>query len=36
MREARQVIAEWLKGMGLELKPSKTRVGHTLREVDGR
>ncbi len=36
VREARQVIAEWLKGMGLELKPSKTRVGHTLREVDGR
>ena len=36
VREARQVIAEWLKGMGLELKPSKTRIGHTLREVDGR
>lgn len=31
-----QVIAqEWLKGMGLELKPSKTRIAHTLEEVDG-
>jgi RNA-directed DNA polymerase len=36
VREAREVIAEWLKGMGLELKPSKTRIGHTLREVGGR
>ena len=24
------VISEWLKGMGLELKPSKTRLAHTL------
>jgi RNA-directed DNA polymerase len=36
VREAQEVIAEWLKGMGLELKPSKTRIGHTLREVGGR
>src|SRR5262249_19896307 len=36
VREAQTVIAEWLKTMGLELKPSKTRIGHTLREVDGR
>jgi RNA-directed DNA polymerase len=36
VRESQQVLAEWLKGMGLELKPSKTRVGHTLYEVDGR
>jgi len=33
---AQVVIAEWLKTMGLELKPSKTRIGHTLREVGGR
>jgi RNA-directed DNA polymerase len=25
-----KVIAEWLKGMGLKLKPSKTRITHTL------
>jgi RNA-directed DNA polymerase len=36
VRECQQVVAEWLRGMGLELKPSKTRVGHTLKEVDGR
>lgn len=36
VREAQEVIAAWLKGMGLELKPSKTRIGHTLREVGGR
>src|SRR5262249_38314766 len=36
VREAQQAIAEWLKVMGLELKPSKTRIGHTLNEVDGR
>ena len=26
----RELIAEWLKDMGLELKPSKTRIAHTL------
>ena len=29
-----QVIAEWLKGMGLELKPSKTRLTHTLNKYE--
>jgi len=29
------VISEWLKGIGLELKPSKTRLAHTLIEIDG-
>src|SRR5262249_14131035 len=33
VRGAQAVIAEWLRTMGLELKPSKTRIGHTLREV---
>ncbi len=28
------IISEWLKGMGLELKPSKTRITHTL-HADG-
>ncbi|MEL7039825.1 MAG: group II intron maturase-specific domain-containing protein, partial [Cyanobacteria bacterium J06592_8] len=27
-----EFIADWLKGMGLELKPSKTRLAHTLEE----
>ncbi|EAW37046.1 group II intron reverse transcriptase/maturase [Lyngbya sp. PCC 8106] len=26
----RETVSEWLKGMGLELKPSKTRIAHTL------
>ncbi|MEB3280843.1 MAG: reverse transcriptase domain-containing protein [Lyngbya sp.] len=30
-----QVIAEWLKEMGLELKPSKTRIAHTLESYRG-
>jgi RNA-directed DNA polymerase len=28
------LIADWLKDMGLELKPSKTRLAHTLNEVE--
>jgi RNA-directed DNA polymerase len=28
--KARAVIEQWLMGMGLELKPSKTRITHTL------
>jgi len=26
---AQEIIGEWLKGMGLELKPEKTRIAHT-------
>ncbi len=29
------VVAEWLQDMGLELKPSKTRITHTLAVPDG-
>ena len=29
---ARKVIEEWLKPIGLELKPEKTRIAHTLNE----
>jgi RNA-directed DNA polymerase len=36
VRQSQEVIATWLKEMGLELKPSKTRIGHTLHELDGR
>ncbi len=36
VKECQTIIQEWLKGMGLELKPSKTRLAHTLKEVDGK
>jgi RNA-directed DNA polymerase len=29
VQRCREIISEWLKGMGLELKPSKTRLAHT-------
>lgn len=32
VQRCQQIIAEWLKDMGLELKPSKTRLTHTLHE----
>jgi RNA-directed DNA polymerase len=34
VEKCQEVIAEWLKGMGLELKPSKTRLTHTLNEYE--
>ena len=33
--KAQQIIARWLKGIGLELKPSKTRLSHTLKAYQG-
>ena len=33
--KAQQLIAKWLQGIGLELKPSKTRLSHTLKEYQG-
>jgi len=36
IKECQQIAQRWLKDMGLELKPSKTRIGHTLHDVDGR
>ena len=33
--EAKETIEQWLQEMGLELKPSKTRVTHTLKEHEG-
>ncbi len=33
--EVRTRVSEWLKGMGLELKPSKTRITHTLTPHEG-
>lgn len=35
IEEARETVAEWLQGMGLELKPSKTHITHTLHEHAG-
>ncbi len=32
VEKANQIAADWLTGMGLELKPGKTRIAHTLRE----
>ena len=33
--QCQEIISEWLKGMGLELKPSKTKITHTLHEYNG-
>ncbi len=33
--KAQQLIASWLKQIGWELKPSKTRLSHTLKEYQG-
>jgi len=35
IEKARKIASEWLKQMGLEMKPSKTRIVHTLEEHDG-
>jgi RNA-directed DNA polymerase len=34
VQRCREIISEWLKNMGLELKPSKTRLTHTLNEYE--
>jgi len=33
IQDCKELISKWLKGMGLELKPSKTRLTHTLHNV---
>jgi RNA-directed DNA polymerase len=35
IQKSQQIIAEWLKDMGLELKPSKTRITHTFTPYQG-
>jgi RNA-directed DNA polymerase len=35
IQECKQIAEEWLRDMGLELKPSKTRIAHTLEKVEG-
>ncbi|MCH2051030.1 MAG: hypothetical protein MK289_21985 [Trichodesmium sp. ALOHA_ZT_67] len=33
--QAKTVIQEWLNQVGLELKPEKTKIAHTLEEYEG-
>ena len=35
VKQCQEIIANWLSDMGLELKPSKTKLTHTLNEIDG-
>jgi RNA-directed DNA polymerase len=35
VEQSREVISEWLKELGLELKESKTRIVHTLETTEG-
>lgn len=35
IQQAQELVTEWLQGMGLELKPSKTTITHTLQEIRG-
>jgi RNA-directed DNA polymerase len=35
IRRVQEIASEWLRGMGLEMKPSKTRITHTLKAMDG-
>lgn len=35
IRRVKEIASEWLRGMGLEMKLSKTRITHTLNEIDG-
>jgi RNA-directed DNA polymerase len=34
VQQCQRIICEWLKELGLELKPSKTRISHTLYQHD--
>ena len=36
MQKAKRLLETWLSTMGLELKPSKTRITHTLQNIRGR
>ncbi len=35
IEQCKELTSTWLQSMGLELKPSKTRITHTLHECDG-
>ncbi|HEY9614826.1 MAG TPA: reverse transcriptase domain-containing protein [Allocoleopsis sp.] len=34
VQRCKEIISEWLNSMGLELKPSKTRLAHTLKQYE--
>ena len=34
VQRCKEIISEWLQGMGLELKPNKTRLTHTLNQYE--
>jgi RNA-directed DNA polymerase len=36
VQKCQELIAEWLKDMNLEMKPSKTRISHTHNEYNGK
>ena len=36
VEKAKIIISDWLAEMGLELKPSKTKVSHTIENLDGK
>lgn len=35
VKKCQEIISEWLREMGVELKPSKTKLTHTLNEFEG-
>ena len=35
IKDCQKIIEEWLKDMGLKLKPSKTKLTHTLETIEG-
>jgi RNA-directed DNA polymerase len=35
VKKCQEIIANWLSDLGLELKPSKTKITHTLNEIEG-
>jgi RNA-directed DNA polymerase len=35
IHQVKDFIAEWLQTLGLELKPSKTQIAHTLAPYNG-
>ena len=35
VKKCQEIIANWLSDMGLELKPNKTKLTHTLNEING-
>jgi RNA-directed DNA polymerase len=35
VKKCQEIIAKWLSDMGLELKPSQTKLTHTLNKIDG-